>query len=633
MRRKIFALFFTLAGCVGMSWATIPIGSVDGVEGGNGSFRIWGWTIDQDAPSQTIEVHVYLYKVGTNEAVKGFPGTYANISRPDLNNGDPNSYGYKYGTNHGYDRWISIIGQVNPGTYDVRVWAINVNSSEGNHVLGYTAGGEAKTITIGDPYTVSYNANSGTGAPGTQEKAQYINLTLSSTTPTRTGYTFNGWNTASNGSGTNYAKGATYSANASTTLYAKWTANKYTVTLDKQNGTGGSNSVTATYDANMPSATMPTRTGYTFQGYYDATSDGTKYYNADGSSARTWNKAANTTLYARWTANQYTITFNNYDGTALQSGLVNYGETPSYAGTPSKPSTDAYVYTFTGWSPAIAAVTGDATYTAQFSEQPNQATVDHVVALINAIGEVAYTDEYKAKIDAARTAYDALTDAQKALVGNNYSTLTASESAFAAYMTPADVTANLDPDNEGVYYSTYYDGTRRFTVPAGVEAFVAKLDGTDLVLTRIATVGQVLPNATGVILRADAGAFVLTPTLEAGESFDAEDNCLLGKDAPEGAPDNCYVISGRSADNSVVGVGFYRYTGELKAHKAYTIYNVGSGNHAPKRMRFVFNQENTATGVEKVSAQIGGYEKVLENGVIYIVRDGVKYNAQGQIVK
>ena len=54
---------------------------------------------------------------------------------------------------------------------------------------------------------------------------------------------------------------------ANTTLYANWTANTYTVTFDKQSGTGGSDSVSATYGAAMPAATAPTRTGYTFSGY------------------------------------------------------------------------------------------------------------------------------------------------------------------------------------------------------------------------------------------------------------------------------------------------------------------------------------------------------------------------------
>jgi hypothetical protein len=73
------------------------------------------------------------------------------------------------------------------------------------------------------------------------------------------------------------------------------------VTLDQRSGTGGTTSVTATYGAAMPTATMPTRTGYTFNGYFTETSSGTKYYNADGSSAKNWDKTTATTLYAQWT--------------------------------------------------------------------------------------------------------------------------------------------------------------------------------------------------------------------------------------------------------------------------------------------------------------------------------------------
>jgi uncharacterized repeat protein (TIGR02543 family) len=98
---------------------------------------------------------------------------------------------------------------------------------------------------------------------------------------------------------------------ANTTLYAYWTANTYTVTFDKQSGTGGSDSVSATYGAAMPAATAPTRTGYTFGGYYTAAGGaGTQYYTAAMASARNWDIAANTTLYANWTANTYTVTAN-----------------------------------------------------------------------------------------------------------------------------------------------------------------------------------------------------------------------------------------------------------------------------------------------------------------------------------
>lgn len=67
-------------------------------------------------------------------------------------------------------------------------------------------------------------------------------------------------------------------------------------------------------------------------------------------------------------AEAYTITFNNYDGTQLQSGLVKKDETPAYTGTPTKPGDEDYTYTFIGWDPEIVAATADATYTAQFSQ-------------------------------------------------------------------------------------------------------------------------------------------------------------------------------------------------------------------------------------------------------------------------
>ena len=55
---------------------------------------------------------------------------------------------------------------------------------------------------------------------------------------------------------------------------ARWTANTYKVTLDRQGATNGSSSVTATYNSAMPSITVPTKTGYTFQGYYTSTNVG-----------------------------------------------------------------------------------------------------------------------------------------------------------------------------------------------------------------------------------------------------------------------------------------------------------------------------------------------------------------------
>lgn len=63
----------------------------------------------------------------------------------------------------------------------------------------------------------------------------------------------------------------------------------------------------------------------------------------------------------------YTITFENYDGTVLQTDEVEEGATPAYTGaTPARPSTAELSYSFAGWSPSIVAVTQDAIYTAQY---------------------------------------------------------------------------------------------------------------------------------------------------------------------------------------------------------------------------------------------------------------------------
>ncbi len=74
------------------------------------------------------------------------------------------------------------------------------------------------------------------------------------------------------------------------------------------------------------------------------------------------------------TRNSYTVTWKNDDGTQIDQTVVEYGVVPTHA-DPSKPATAEYTYTFTGWTPAVAAVTGDATYTATYSSTKNTYTV------------------------------------------------------------------------------------------------------------------------------------------------------------------------------------------------------------------------------------------------------------------
>lgn len=145
-----------------------------------------------------------------------------------------------------------------------------------------------------ETYTVSYHANgadSGT-VPDAQTKTEGVDLTLAGNTGNlaRTGYSYAGWNTAADGSGTAYAEGATYTADASVTLYAKWTGRHYTVSLDRAGGSGGSGSVyPVIFGQPMPPATAPYRDGYLFDGYYVGPDGaGNQYYTTTMESARNW---------------------------------------------------------------------------------------------------------------------------------------------------------------------------------------------------------------------------------------------------------------------------------------------------------------------------------------------------------
>ena len=85
-------------------------------------------------------------------------------------------------------------------------------------------------------YTISYNANGGSNAPGNQSKIENKSISLSSSKPTKTGYTFVNWNTKKDGSGTTYKAGASYNSNADLTLYAQWRINKVYIKLDANGG-------------------------------------------------------------------------------------------------------------------------------------------------------------------------------------------------------------------------------------------------------------------------------------------------------------------------------------------------------------------------------------------------------------
>ena len=136
-------------------------------------------------------------------------------------------------------------------------------------------------------YTVTFDANGGSG--GTMVTRTHGTLLGTLPTPTREGYTFDGWFTAANG-GTQVSD--TMVVTADVTYYAHWTIKNYTVTFDANGGSGGT-TVTRPYGSTLGSLPMPTLEGYTFDGWFTGANGGTYVSN-------TTTVTFDVTYYAHW---------------------------------------------------------------------------------------------------------------------------------------------------------------------------------------------------------------------------------------------------------------------------------------------------------------------------------------------
>lgn len=206
------------------------------------------------------------------------------------------TYGGKTGTNTVNSGSVYVTRSTSSKSVAFSIW-VDWGISWSGTTYTTLEGSGSITISAKTSYTVSYNANGGSGAPGSQTKYAGTDLTLSSTKPTRTGYTFSKWNTNSSGTGTNYDPGSPYKMDAGATLYAQWIPNTYPVTYNNNGGTGAIASQTKTYGVNLKlSSTIPSRSLYNFVTWNtNASGSGTNY-----SPGANYTANAALTLYAIW---------------------------------------------------------------------------------------------------------------------------------------------------------------------------------------------------------------------------------------------------------------------------------------------------------------------------------------------
>ena len=158
--------------------------------------------------------------------------------------------------------------------------------------------------------------------------------------PTRIGYEFAGWFTEKDGGNDKPVKVDT-KVTASHTLYAHWTAKKYTVTFNANGGTVEPKTQTVTYGSTYGELPTPTRKGYTFVGWFTNPNGGTQV-KADAEVTT----AADRTLHAHWTQNIHTVTIkDDKDGKVIETQQIPEG------GLAKKPAKEPVRegYTFVGW--------------------------------------------------------------------------------------------------------------------------------------------------------------------------------------------------------------------------------------------------------------------------------------------
>ncbi|MBO4795658.1 MAG: hypothetical protein J5547_06195, partial [Clostridia bacterium] len=242
---------------------------------------------------------------------------------------------------------------------------IPLKPADSEHIYAFTGWSPEVTSVTGDAeYTATFADSLQSykikwyNEDGTLLSEEYVKFgntpSYGGSTPTKAStvayeYTFSGWSPEL----TSVTGDAEYTATFSSKR------RKYTIRFLNEDGTVlQSTSVyannTPSYSGSTPTKAMDTQHTYSFSGWSPALSavTGNADYTAVFSSS----------------ARKYTIKWANYDGSILSSSAVAYGATPSYSGTPQREPGSHYDYTFTGWSPRISKVTGNATYTAQYSE-------------------------------------------------------------------------------------------------------------------------------------------------------------------------------------------------------------------------------------------------------------------------
>ncbi|MCH5165873.1 MAG: InlB B-repeat-containing protein [Clostridiales bacterium] len=252
----------------------------------------------------------------------------------------PTSYTYGEGLTLPTAEFIKVVG----AGYEFKGWAIDKNPTANSTLydeIGITETGEKTFYAfISDKasvdFTFDYNYD---GADPRTKTVQVVigRAVTEPAKPTREGYEFKGWYNNKEGLGDKYVFGS--SVLEKTTVYAKWERLSYTVTFETNGGSAVDSATVYHGETVSRPSTEPTKKGYTFAGWYK-NSDCTELWNFEEDTVK-----AATTIYAKWTANDVTVTFNADGGTPEPASRTYKFD----SALPELPVVSKAGYEFIGW--------------------------------------------------------------------------------------------------------------------------------------------------------------------------------------------------------------------------------------------------------------------------------------------
>lgn len=476
--------------------------------------------------SKNREINVYFYYNLKN---------YAISFNANGGSGAPSSVTKYYGV----DLTLPTTVPTRSG-YTFKGWGTSSTSTSPSYQPGgnYTSNSGRTLYAIWESnapttYTVSYNANGGSGAPASQTKTKNVTLTLSSTKPTRSGYTFLGWSTSSTATSATYSAGGSFTTNANTTLYAVWQKNAttYTILYDANGGTGAPASQTKTHNVTLDLRTaIPKRSGYTFLGWSTSSTATSATYSAGGS----YTANASATLYAVWSYNTpaptpvttYTVSYNANGGSGAP---VSQTKTKDVALTLSSATPYRSGYTFLGWSTSSTATSP--TYYAGGSYTANASATLYAVWSKNLS---SYTVSYNANGGSGAPASQTKTEGVTLTLSSTtpyrsgYTFLgwsTSSSASYPTYYAGGSYTANASATLYAVWEQnapeTY---TVRYNANGGSGAPSAQTKTEDVALT----LSYVTPTRSGYdFLGWSTSSTATSATYDPGDSYTANASVTL----------------------------------------------------------------------------------------------------------